>query len=122
MVGHLLGDYPAGVAEITPTVKLGVAVDKLTVPAGTGDADAVIMPWNGREVADHHHLVLRIVSFAHEGQDGVLHVVKVDPLEALVRGVLLPERRSSPVDAIEVLDEVLKATMQRPFQQVPVER
>ena len=112
----------AAVPGVAPAVGGGVAVQRLAVPPGPGDADAVLLPRGGGEVEDAHDGVVRIFPAAQERDDAVVHVPEVDPLEALGAEVDLVERGDFPVEAVQVADEPLHPQVGVPPQQVPGER
>ena len=114
--------HRSAVSHVAPAVRGGVAVQRLNVPAGERDADAVRFPGHGGQVEDAHHAVLRVLPAAQQGDDGVVHVPEIDPLEPLGAEIHLVERRGLPVDAVQVPDELLHPPVAVPLQQVPLQR
>ena len=80
---------------------LGVTVEYLAVFALLRHADAVVMSHLGREVAEDDEEILVIVGLSDEGDDGVLAVVAVDPLEAVPVEVNFPERTVFLVELVQ---------------------
>ena len=101
---------------------LVVRVEYLDVAALLRHADAVAMADLRREVADGDEVVGRVLRLADEGDDAVLVVVAVDPLEAIPVEVDLPECLVVAIEFIEcaaVLEHLLVHRVL--LRQMPVE-
>src|ERR1041385_463329 len=83
--------HTAVIANIAATVRVGVGVDDLAIKSGARHAEAIVVP-NDRRRVDHENDRFALARFAHERHDAVVGIVEIDPLEAFVRIVLLPER------------------------------
>jgi hypothetical protein len=117
VAGHVLGMHHArrgrgGEAAIL----LGIAVKQLGVRDGVGYADAVLRPRDGGEVGGEQHGVARVPGLAEEGDDALLAVVHLQPVEPDRLEVGLEQRRLRPVEPVEVLEEPAEraATAARP--------
>ena len=62
-------------------ISLGVAVEKQGVGDGIRDTDAVVGAGHGRKVGREQHRVARILGLAQEGDDALVGVVDLEPLE-----------------------------------------
>ena len=99
-----------------------IRVEHLDVTALLRHADAVIVADLRREVADGDDVVGRVLRLADEGDDAVLVVVAIDPLEAIPVEVDLPERLVVAVELVEraaVLEHLLVHRIL--LRQMPVE-
>jgi len=87
----VLGGDAAEIALIAAAVDLRVAVQGFPPVAAARQADAVERPRHRREIQNDDGLVLAIRRLAQEGQHAVLAVGAVNPAEAGVVVIRLPE-------------------------------
>src|SRR5215210_4863740 len=118
--GYRLGEHDTGVSDIAAAVRTAVAVDDFVVCAGRRNTDAVAVAWNRREVENGDD-ELSCRRAAQKGDDTVLVIIAVDPVESVRLEVHFVQRRFPCIDAIEILDESSETAVQRIVQQVPVE-
>src|SRR3954464_15266167 len=83
-----------------------VRIQQLDPVAARGQADAIALAWNRREVRDAHDLALPVLREPHEREAVVHRVVRLEPAEAVAREVDLPERRLVAIDRVEVAHEI----------------
>src|SRR5688500_16411295 len=92
----------AVVAHVPAAISLRVGVKNLLVPTVSVDSDAIRFSRNWSRV-DHEGDAFTAPRFANEGNNRVIGVVEVDPLEAFVSVVLIVERRLVLIEPVEVL-------------------
>src|SRR5436305_10151236 len=85
------GGDAAEVADIGAAVSLGIRVDYLAIVARARRAHPVTVTHHRRGV-DHEDDDVALLRFAHEADDAVGSIAEIDPFEALVGVVQLPER------------------------------
>src|SRR5690242_10840476 len=87
LIGH--GDRfgAAVVAEVAAAVERGIAVQELAPVAAARHADAVIVPRNGREVANHEQRRHALAGLAQEREHALLPVAALHPAEPIGREV-----------------------------------
>lgn len=112
---------PAVVADVAPAVSLSVGIDDLLPPALPIHPDPVGLAHDGRGVDDKRDAFAR-ARFAQEGDHGVVAVAEIDPLEAVVRVVLVEKGGLVFIDPVQVLDEALQAVVLGALAEMPVER
>src|ERR1700736_692297 len=120
---HPLSIFALNTAEITDiaaAIRIGVGVNDLAVKPGARNAESIIVTHDRCRVDDEHNQ-LAFARFSHKRNDTVVRVVKIDPLESVVRIVLLPERRLAFVNVIQMLDQTPQTVVFRKIEKVPVE-
>ena len=78
-----------------------VGVQNLAIVATVRHTDAITLVRHGSEVAYDHQVVARRLAFAQEGNDGIVGVVEVDPIEAGVLKIDLVQRWFRPAQMIQ---------------------
>jgi hypothetical protein len=81
MNGERSGLQTTEVSLAAATIKRGIAVQDFSPGTLTGDADAIILPENWREITNEKQLFIRISTAANETDDAPLRVFTIDPLE-----------------------------------------
>ena len=106
--GQLLGLNTAQVVYTRSAVLLGVGVEDLLPVPGEGQAHPVALMRGAGEVDDADHQVgppVGVGPLTQVGQDIVVAVAGLDPLESSVGEVLRPQGRRAQVEAVEVADQ-----------------
>jgi len=80
---------PAVIAEIAAAVGLAIGVDDLAIKSNARHTEPIIVTHNLRRVHNKNNN-FSLALFAHERDDTVIGVVKIDPLKACVTVVLVP--------------------------------
>src|SRR6266567_7951296 len=99
-----------------------VGVERLAPASSVGQAEAVVLAGDRREVADASHRPLPVRGNAEEREDVAGDLVRVEPTEAGRLEVDLVERGLRAVDRVQVADETMHARMTLLLEQLPVER
>ena len=86
----LAGDIPR-IDDTTPAKLLQIGVEHLDVGPLRRHANAVAMAHLGGKVMDADEEIAALLGAPHEGDDAVLIIVAVDPLEAVPVEIDLPE-------------------------------
>src|ERR1700722_11542097 len=76
------GQNTAGVAFVTAAVRRRIGVEHLTIIATGWYADAIVSPHHRGKIADANHLAFTRERKAHESNDILVRVVRIDPLKA----------------------------------------
>ena len=98
-----------------------VRTEDLLVGAGIGHTHLVAFAQDGVEVADHHdHLAFGVA--AQESNDGLLVVIRHDPLEAFPAVIHLPHGGGLGVEAVQILDVLLQLLVLFVAEEHPVQR
>ncbi len=118
---HLLRLQSEAVADVGAPVEAGVGVQRLAPPASRRQPQPPPLADDRREVARAHEPVLPVLRDAREREDVLVRRVRLEPAEALVRVVELPERGLLVVDAVEIANQVEHSVMVGLVEQVPVE-
>ena len=111
VAGDLFGDDGAPVALVAAAEVLAVGVDEFDPAAGAGEAEAVFVADDGGEVEDDGDGATAIAFLAAEAEDAVFGVAAVDPPEAGMVVVGLPEAGFAFVEVVEFFDHGLEAEM-----------
>jgi hypothetical protein len=77
-----LATHAAGIADVSPFVIARIRVQDLMIEAWGRDADSVVLPDNGREIAHGDDEVFGILSSPKEGGDARGGVIRLEPLKA----------------------------------------
>ncbi len=102
------------IADVTAAVGFGIGIDDLAIKSGRRNAEPVIVTHHWRRVDnEHNHLVG--ARFSYERDHAVVGVMKIDPLEAVMTVVLLPQGRLAFVNLIKMLHETLQPVVPREF-------
>ena len=96
------------IAPATSSIALRVAVEHLAVKPGFRHADPVVAAGHGCEVADEDEGRARSKRVAQKGENAVLRVAAVDPLETGAVAVALEEGRLGAVEPVQIGDEPLQ--------------
>src|SRR5690349_21411154 len=99
---HPRGRFRSRTAEVpyvAPSVGLSVGVDDLTVEAGLGHAEPIVVTDDRRRI-DNERDQFALARFPHEGHNAVVGIVKINPLETGVTVILIPERRFVSVNVV----------------------
>lgn len=92
LAAHPFSSFALDAAEIsyiTPAIRFTIGVDDLTVEAGLGYAQAVVVTYDGRRI-HYEGDDVAVVRFSQKRHDAVIGVVKVDPVESFVSIIELP--------------------------------
>src|SRR5690625_383720 len=81
----------------------------------------LIVVVNHRRKVQHNQPVIPVTILPDKGDDAVVCVIHVDPLEPLRRVVELMQRRLLAVETVQITHQKFYATMHLPLQQVPVD-
>ena len=118
--GNVLGLDAAEISYVAAAVRFSIRVDELTIEAGLGNAQAVVVTHHGRCV--HHECDdVAVARFSQERDDAVIGVVKIDPIKSFVGIVELPERWLVFVNVIQMLHQPAQAIVPRQLKQLPIE-
>src|SRR2546423_171372 len=114
------GLEPAHVADVGAAIGFSVGVDDLAIKTGNGNAETIAGTPNRSRIhgEDNDAAAART---AHECNDAVFGIVKIDPLEAFVGIVTIPEGGLVFVDVVEMLDEPPEAIVLRLSRKLPIE-
>ena len=121
VVRHGLGGAAAEVTDVAATVDRGVGIEHLLPVAGARNADAVARAGLGGEVAADDDEIRGVAIAAKVGEDALVGVVAVDPLEAGRIAVELVQRRRVRVEPVQVAHQSLHALVGRPLQKIPLQ-
>ena len=111
----------ASIAHVAPTVQGGIGVEEFPIEPFMRRADSIVIPRNRSEVAHAEDLLIWVLSFPQECDDGVRRVMKIHPLESLPIMVDGMESALGTVEPVEVPYQVLHSSMELVLKQVPVE-
>ena len=120
--GDRAGLDAAEVADVRAAVEAGVGVDDLAPGARAWQPEPVSLARDRRQVGDEDDDALVVGRLAGEGEDVRVGVVGLDPPEARVVVVELPQGGFGLVGVVEVTHQRLHAAVLRVLEQVPVER
>src|SRR5439155_6005337 len=111
---------PPEVPDVAAAVGFRIGVYDFAIESDARNAETVIGTHNGRRVHDEddHFAFAR---FPNERHDTIVRVVKIDPLKALIRIVLLPERGLAFVSIIQMLHQPAQSIVFRKIEKVPIE-
>ena len=124
----------ARIDDAAPAKLLQIGVEHLNVGALRRHADAVAVTYLRGEVMDTDEEIAALFSAPHEGDDTVLIIVAVDPLEAVPVEIDLPESLVIDVELVQclgvcehlrmhrvLLDEMpVKTVVEVPLDELPV--
>src|SRR6516164_10856359 len=108
------------VAHIASAVDACVGVQNFLVPPFSGRSNSIEMPWNWRCVY-HKQKGGAFFCLANKAEHAVVGVVEINPFEAKVGVVVLPESRLALIQVIQVLYQFSQTVMERILEQMPVE-
>ncbi len=122
MRGDFIGNRLALVADAASAVFLGIAVDAFDVGTAQWDADAIVVTDHGGEVAHHHHDTLTVAAPADVGDDALVGVVAIDPLETTRFVVESVDIGIVFVELSQIPNQAPDTAMERHIvEQVPIE-
>src|SRR4051812_2832891 len=99
---EILGFEAAHVADVAAAVGFSVRVDDLAIKTGNRNSQPIALAHDRRRVhREYDHSAL--TRFAHERNDAVLRIMEIDPLEAFMSIVAVPERGLVFVNVIQML-------------------
>jgi len=117
---RLRDGVPAGsVGDAATAVVWGIGIEDLAIEAGFRNADPVAITWEGGEVADDDQVVVAVLRAAQESHDGVIGVVKINPLKPRPFKIDFIERRLRAVEPVQLGNQSLDLAMRLVLQQVP---
>src|SRR6266404_9626549 len=119
---HPLSHFALDAAEISyiaAAVGFGVGVDELTIEAGLGDAQTIVVTYDRRRI-HHKRDDVVIARFSQERDDTVIGVVKIDPIKSFVGIIELPKRWLVLVNVIQMLLQPAHAIVSRKAKELPV--
>ena len=90
--GRIGRDGPE-IADAAAAIVGGIGVDQLLPLAGFRHADAIAAARHRREIADHRDRPIPVAALAQIGEDRVLGILGVDPLEAGWIAIVPVQRR-----------------------------
>ena len=108
------------IADIAPGVMRGVGIEHLAVGARSWHTDPITGTHDRREIADHDKEPVGIASTTNVRDHARFVVVAVDPRESVAIAIELMQLLSRAVEAIEIADDRLNATVLGLLQQMPV--
>src|SRR5438093_8827224 len=120
---HPFASFAVNAAEIsyiTPAIGFAIGVDELTIEAGLGNAQPVIVAHDWSRVHYEGDKVA-VAGFSQKRDDAVICVVKIDPIKSFVDIVELPQGRLVFVNVIQMLHQPTEAVVPRKIEQLPVE-
>ena len=121
MDAPLVGGLPTKISQIAAAVFGSIRVEDFFVEASYWNAHFVMGMALGREVG-HDHEPGAVCSFsAHEADHGVAVVIAIDPLEAVLIKIVLPESRLLLVERIQLFHHPMNACVRRVVQQIPLQ-
>jgi len=118
--GEGVGGDTVLVTDIAASVSFGIGIEDFAVKARLRHPDAVTGADHGSGVHGEDE-TWAIGGFAQEGDDAVVGVVEIDPLETIVGVIEFVEGRVFLVDLVKMLDQPAEARVQRKLGEVPVE-
>jgi len=107
------GFYSPEVAPIATAINSGIAVQDFSPETSPGNADAVILPRDRGEVADHEKDISFAFPPAEKDSDTILPIAKVNPLESFVGKIKLMESWFCPVKTVQVSNPLLHSLLGR---------
>src|SRR5258708_16579041 len=110
----------ARIALITSPIATRIAVHNIAIQTRRRNANAIAGAHDRREVTYADQPATARRSDSHEGNHVLVGVVGIDPLETRRLMVSLPQSRLSAINAIEIADQVLDATMVGLVKQIPI--
>src|SRR6516225_1693827 len=108
------------VAHVASAVDACVSVQNFLVPPFSRRSNSIEMPWNWRCVY-HKQKGGAVFCLANKAEHAVVGVVEINPFEAKVGVVVLPESRLALIQVIQVLYQFSQTVMERILKQMPVE-
>src|SRR5262249_4724714 len=109
------------VANVGPAISGAIGVEHFFVEAGERNADDVPFADDRSGVENDYDDVIGIAAGAEEGEDAVVAVVAVDPLEAVPVEIDLVEGGFGGDQVIQVANELLNASVGAELEKMPVE-
>ena len=82
MTGDFLGLYPSAIAHAAAAIDLRIAIEHLAIGPGFRQSEPIGLPGHGRKIAGEDQRLLPLGT-AQKGDDAVLRIQTVDPLESL---------------------------------------
>src|SRR5712664_1315728 len=119
--GDIDGLLAAHVADVRTAVVDAVSVHDFTVQAGVRDTKTITTADDRRGVDDGDDEIFGVFPAANKGENTVVRIVGVNPLETVPVKFDLMQGRFRGVEMIEVGDELLDAAMGIVLEQVPVQ-
>ena len=104
-----------------PSPHLIIAVEDFLVGTPFRHADSVRLPHHRCEVGDDYQVILWGFAPSEEGQDALLAVLGIDPAEAFLGVIQLPEAGAFSVEPVQCPAVVPKLFVQGVIQEVPVQ-
>src|ERR1700737_1134548 len=118
--GNRIGMRAAPITDVATSVDSSVCVQDLFVPAVPGRSDAISVSGN-RGSVDGEEQRGTGPPLTNEGENAVIGIVQIDPLESCVAIILLRKRRLVLVKEIKMLDQPFNTSVQGILQQMPVD-
>src|SRR6516225_8020067 len=110
------GRHLTEIALSRATIGLRIGIEDLAPSSRLGQADAIAMPRNGCEIADHGNGAVARRSEPHPGIDRLGHVVGDDPAEALALAVAGMQGRDPAMEAVQLAHAIPEPPVQRPVE------
>src|SRR6266404_5598642 len=117
---HAFALHAAEISHVAAAVGLRVGVDDLAIKSRTRNAEPIIVTHDWRRVHDKYNQ-LAFARFSRERDDAVVGVMEIDPLEAVIRVVLLPQRGLALVNLIQMLHQAAQPVVLREIEKAPIE-
>src|ERR1700726_2746367 len=102
--GSILTLDASVIPDVAATVSVRVGINDLAIKTGVRYAQPVTIP-NDRCCSDGKNNDFPLARSAQKRNNAILRVVKIDPLESLMRVILVPQRRFVLVSVIEMLNQ-----------------
>src|SRR5437763_8913409 len=119
---HPFSSFAVDAAEISyiaSAIRFGVGVNELKIEAGLGNAQTIVVTYDGRRI-HHEGDYVALARFSQERHDAVIGVVEIDPIESFVHIVELPERWLALVNVIQMLHQPTHAIVSGKTKELPV--
>jgi len=120
MVGYGDSCNRPHVPETLAVVRVRIAVQDLTPHATARSPHPVVPTWHRCEITHDQHRRSAGVSLPHKAQDAAGCIVTIYPGETLRMTVAFIQRWSHAIQAIQVLDPALHASVYWVGEQVPI--
>src|SRR5262249_45836097 len=113
--------YPSAVPQVGPSINFRIGIEYLAPPSRKRNADAVVAIDLWSEIHHHQTPVPGRAPFAQPHKNAPIRVMHDKPFESRRVAVELVQCRERTIEAVQVADQPLNASMLGPLQKVPVE-
>ena len=123
-MGHPVRGYrvcaaPSRISHVTAPIGCGIAVEEFTIVTFVWHANSIVFARNWGEVAYAYDLILLVLGFPEEGNDGLCGIRKVDPLETVPAMIDFVQRGLLAVEMVQVACQTLETHVPFEIAEVP---